>query len=71
MDSEKQTELIHQIANPDPRNASKILNELGLSGLPSREQVHREIEEKLLLPQDTLPAHWLSKYQVYGELCPY
>jgi antiviral helicase SKI2 len=47
-------------------NGEKLLKELGLAGLPSRERVHREIEEKLLLPQERLPDHWLPTYQMYA-----
>ncbi|KAK7465266.1 Antiviral helicase ski2 [Stygiomarasmius scandens] len=67
MDVEKQTELIDQILHPDSQNAEKILEQLGIAGLPSREQVHREIEEKLLLPREQLPSHWLPKYQIHWE----
>jgi hypothetical protein len=42
-----------------------LLESLGLGGLPSREQVHREIEEKLLLPNEKLPDHLLTTYQMY------
>ncbi|KAJ7508688.1 ATP-dependent RNA helicase [Mycena galericulata] len=56
-------ELIHQIISPTSDNA--LLKDLGLDGFPSRELLHREIEEKLLLPQETLPAHWLPSYQVH------
>lgn len=56
-------ELVRQILNPDPDNAGALLADLALTP-PSREQVHREIEEKLLLPKNRLPEHWLSTYQV-------
>ncbi|KAJ7269314.1 antiviral helicase [Mycena haematopus] len=67
MDAAKHHELIQQILSPTltSNEKDKILNDLGLNGLPSREQVHREIEEKLLLPQETLPSHWLPSYQVH------
>ncbi|THV06548.1 ATP-dependent RNA helicase [Dendrothele bispora CBS 962.96] len=67
MDVEKQTELIDQILHPDPQNAKRQLEQLGLAGLPSREQVHRVIEEKLLLPRENLPPHWLPKYQIHWD----
>ncbi|KAI0001768.1 NUC185 domain-containing protein [Russula vinacea] len=44
---------------------SALLASLGLDTVPSREQIYREIEERLLLPKETLPEDWLSKYQVY------
>jgi antiviral helicase SKI2 len=68
MDTTVQKELIHQIIHPNPEDAQKILEDLGLAGLPSPKQVHQEIEEKLLLPRDTLPDHWLPSYQLYVSL---
>jgi len=41
-----------------------ILEELGLDGLPSAEQLFREIEEEILLPKGKFPEHWLSRYQM-------
>ncbi|KAJ6520244.1 ATP-dependent RNA helicase [Mycena sanguinolenta] len=69
MDAAKHHELIQQILSPTLNSSEKdkILNDLGLDGLPSREQVHREMEEKLLLPQETLPSHWLPSYQVHWD----
>ncbi|KAG6846093.1 hypothetical protein H0H87_006457 [Tephrocybe sp. NHM501043] len=67
MDTDKQRELIQQIVHPNPSNAESLLLDLRLSGLPTREQVHREIEEKLLLPRETLPKHWLPSYQIHWE----
>ncbi|RDB28581.1 hypothetical protein Hypma_015957 [Hypsizygus marmoreus] len=64
MDIEKQRELIHKILHPNASDAHALLQDLQLAGLPSREQVHQEIEEKLLLPRETLPHHWLPSYQV-------
>lgn len=58
-------DLIQKILHPSPDDAEGILDDLCLAGLPTREQVHREIEEKLLLPREAFPAHWLSLYQVY------
>ena len=46
----------------DPRH---LLASLGLDIAPSREQIYREIEERLLLPKERLPEEWLSKYQVW------
>jgi antiviral helicase SKI2 len=64
MDTTKHKELIHQILHPDPEDAHNLLEELKLARFPSPEQVHQEIEEKLLLPRVTLPDHWLPSYQV-------
>ncbi|KAI9511739.1 antiviral helicase [Russula earlei] len=46
----------------DPRH---LLAALGLDIIPPREQIDREIEERLLLPKERLPEDWLSKYQVF------
>ena len=51
--------------DPFPKDSLQLLASLGLDTVPSREQTYREIEERLLLPQDTLPGDWLSKYQVW------
>lgn len=60
--------IIQQILCPSPEDADKMLEEIGLGVIPSREQVHQEIDAKLLSPPDTLPDHWLSTYQMYGSL---
>ncbi|KAG6873825.1 hypothetical protein C0995_010437 [Termitomyces sp. Mi166 len=59
MDQANHCELIKQIVHPDSNNVQSLLLDLQLADLPTREQVHREIEEKLLLPRETLPKHWL------------
>lgn len=64
MDPDAHPDILENLLNPDKSNAQQILHELGLAELPSREQVHRQIEEKLLLPQDKFPDHWLPLYQV-------
>ena len=48
-----------------PKDTLQLLASLGLDDVPSREQTYREIEERLLLPKETLPEDWLSKYQVW------
>ncbi|KAF5392467.1 hypothetical protein D9757_002240 [Collybiopsis confluens] len=58
---------IDDIQNPKSENVERLLAELGLAHLPSKEDVHREIEQKLLLPRDRLPPNWLPKYQVHWE----
>jgi hypothetical protein len=60
--------VMDQILNPRRENADQILEDLGLASFPTREQVHQEIEAKLLLPPDTIPEHWLSTYQMYVYL---
>jgi hypothetical protein len=64
MDPAKQQQVIHQILSTNHSNAEILLEQLGVAGLPSREQVHREIEAKLLLPRERLPDHWLPTYQM-------
>jgi antiviral helicase SKI2 len=67
MDQDKHRRLIQQILRPTADQGPRLLEDLGLSGLPSREQVHHEIEEKLLLPRERLPDHWLPTYQMYAR----
>lgn len=64
MDADAHEDILDKVLHPDKGKAAVLLGELGLAGLPSREQIHREIEEKLLLPQDKFPDHWLPSYQV-------
>jgi antiviral helicase SKI2 len=47
------------------KDSLQLLASLGLDTVPSREQTYREIEERLLLPKETLPEDWLTKYQVW------
>ncbi|KIM88714.1 hypothetical protein PILCRDRAFT_2912 [Piloderma croceum F 1598] len=67
MDPAQQAEVIRQTLQIIPGNARKLLEDLGLTGLSSREQVHREIEAKLLLPRERIPDHWLPTYQIHWE----
>ena len=48
-----------------PKDSLQLLAALGLDTVPPREQTYREIEERLLLPKETLPEDWISKYQVW------
>ncbi|KZV82840.1 ATP-dependent RNA helicase [Exidia glandulosa HHB12029] len=50
-------------------NADKdvLLKELGLDGVPSRDEILRELEDRYLTPKDVLPDHWLSTYQIHWE----
>ncbi|KAH9004181.1 antiviral helicase [Lactarius hatsudake] len=48
-------------------DSRQLLASIGLNEIPSREQTHREIEQRLLLPEERLPDHWLSKYQLYWD----
>ena len=63
MDTQAREDILDKLLHPDRSHANELLQELGLASIPSREQVHREIEEKLLLPQDKFPDHWLPLYQ--------
>ena len=56
-------DLLQKIITPDPENAEQILTELGLHGPPNIDQVHREIERRLLLPPQKFPTHWLPYLQ--------
>jgi hypothetical protein len=51
--------------DPFSEDSRQLLASLGLDTVPSREQTYREIEERLLLPKETLQEDWLSKYQVW------
>jgi hypothetical protein len=62
-------EILDAIRNPDSENVPILLDRLGFGGAPSPEQVYREIEEKLLLPKDRMPDHWLLSYQMYVNVC--
>ncbi|KAH9178867.1 antiviral helicase [Lactarius sanguifluus] len=48
-------------------DSRQLLASIGLNEIPSREQTYREIEQRLLLPEERLPDHWLSKYQLYWD----
>ncbi|KAI0830808.1 antiviral helicase [Trametes gibbosa] len=58
-------ELLHHILNPVAADADVLLSKLGLAALPPRDEVHRQIEETLLLPKESLPDHWLPTYQLH------
>ena len=45
-------------------DSRQLLSTIGLDAIPSREDIYREIEQRLLLPEERLPDHWLSKYQL-------
>ncbi|KAF8915101.1 antiviral helicase [Mucidula mucida] len=64
MQSARHNEIVQQIVHPQPENSCSILEELGLAHRPSREQIYKDIEERILTPQDRLPAHWLPYYQL-------
>ncbi|KAH9920208.1 antiviral helicase [Epithele typhae] len=59
--------LIHKICIPSGSDADELLAHLRLANLPTKEQVHDQIERNLLLPRPRLPDHWLPKYQLHWE----
>ncbi|KAH8099717.1 antiviral helicase [Cristinia sonorae] len=67
MGSKEHLDVVHDILNPRQERAQVTLAELGFAGLPSREDVHSEIEAKLLVPKSQVPSHWLPTYQVSWE----
>ncbi|ELU38779.1 translation repressor [Rhizoctonia solani AG-1 IA] len=44
-----------------------VLAKLGLDKLPTKEQIHRAMEEEYLTPRTTVPKHWLPTYQIHWE----
>jgi len=64
MDADLHRQFIQDLLQPENVDSHAILEELGVGSIPTREQIHREIEEKLLLPQDRLPSHWLPSHQM-------
>jgi hypothetical protein len=58
-------DFIESVLDPSHETASVILDKIGLASLPSREQIHHEIEQELLLLREKLPDHWLPTYQMY------
>ncbi|KAF7302996.1 ATP-dependent RNA helicase [Mycena kentingensis (nom. inval.)] len=67
MDGAQHRQLIDDILNPTKFDRARLLEELGLDGVPSPADVHREIEDKLLLPKPSLPRHWLPTYQLHWK----
>ncbi|CAA7264771.1 unnamed protein product [Cyclocybe aegerita] len=58
---------VERIVNPDAENAHELLQQLRLTSSPSAAQIHQDIEKRLLLPNQSLPSHWLPSYQVHWE----
>ncbi|KAF8272987.1 antiviral helicase [Lactarius quietus] len=61
------TQNLPDLSNILARDACQLLASIGLNEIPSREHIYREIERRLLLPEERLPDHWLSKYQLYWD----
>lgn len=64
-DMELLDELIGEIVHPRPEAAPLLLEQLKLASLPTPDEVHEDIERKLLLPPRAFPVEWSSYYQVY------
>lgn len=58
------TQNLPDLSNIAAKDAPELLASIGLNAIPSREHIYREIEQRLLLPEERLPDHWLSKYQL-------
>lgn len=55
---------ISKVAQPKSTDAFNLLAELGLDTISSRDQVHQNLNDRLLVPRERLPANWLKDYQV-------
>ena len=65
-DTEQRHHAILDIVNKPGHDAAQYhLAQLQLDGVPSREQIFKDIEERILLPKRSLPDHWLPTYQMY------
>ena len=64
MDALGHATLVGRILSPQANDADQLLLDLGLAGIPSKDKVHEQIEENLLLPRSRLPDHWLPTYQL-------
>ena len=64
MDALGHVALVERILSPQAKDADRLLLDLGLAGIPSKDEVHEQIEENLLLPRSRLPDHWLPTYQL-------
>lgn len=58
------TQNLPNLSNILAKDSPELLASIGLNAIPSREHIYREIEQRLLLPEERLPDHWLSKYQL-------
>jgi antiviral helicase SKI2 len=68
MDERISPQLPWELLDLFPEDSQQLLTSLGLDSVPSGDQTYREIEERLLLPKETLPEDWLSKYQVWVHI---
>ena len=61
------TQSLPDLSNIMAGDTPQLLASIGLNAIPSREHIYREIEQRLLLPEDRLPDHWLSRYQLWVQ----
>jgi len=61
-------DIVDKTVYPNPENSQSLLEDLGLAGTPSTTEIHDDIEQRLLLPRQTLPVSWLPTYQMF-ETC--
>lgn len=64
MDERANAQNLPDLSNIQAGDSRQLLASIGLNAIPSREHTYREIEQRLLLPEERLPDHWLSKYQL-------
>ena len=67
MDERANTQNLPDLSNIQAGDARQLLASIGLNAIPSHEHIYREIEQRLLLPEERLPNHWLSKYQLWVQ----
>lgn len=61
-------DVLNTIIDPERGDPKDILQQLGLDGVPSKEQLRAEIEDELLTPKKELLSQWLDQYQMYAPL---
>jgi hypothetical protein len=54
-----------QVHDVHPEVPLDLLKDLGLDDLPSREEIHQEIQERLFAHPEKLPENWLPTHQMY------
>ncbi|KAF7307331.1 ATP-dependent RNA helicase [Mycena indigotica] len=67
MNGAEHRQIVQSIVDSAANDKSQLLKERGLDGIPSPEAIHREIEDKPLLPKTSLPRHWLPTYQLHWK----
>ncbi|KAF8910025.1 ATP-dependent RNA helicase [Gymnopilus junonius] len=67
MDIESHLEVVDQIINPRPEDASHILEQLRLASPSSASEIYDDLERALLLPPQSFLDQWLPSYQVHWD----